>query len=258
MAVKSCKEAGHAPDLCLGMEGGDKEAQARLIFRHPDLEDGRHVITMVHEKIGGGEGLEAIGKKDRHHASANRRPRVEATAARKIDKEAGILAQTLDAPSLVLHQIQSVFRRRDVHGREADAVDNAWQSIAEPLNNGGLACHEAATGGAGLRQRANDDVDLLRINPRVLPKTAALPPKHANRVRFVDPEPGLAPSLDLHESGEVGDVAIHAVKPFRDDQSVAVAGALLAQEEIEMVEVIVAENDRLGRRRFRPADDTIV
>ncbi len=47
--------------------------------------------------------------------------------------------------------------------------------------------------------------------------------------------------FDLDEAGEIGDVAVHAVEAFRDDQDVLEVGAPLAQQKIQMVEIVVAE-----------------
>ncbi len=70
----------------LGMRGGDEETQPRLILRHADLDDRRHIIAIGHQMPRRVQRLEAVGEKDRHDAAPDRRPGVEPGLARQTHK----------------------------------------------------------------------------------------------------------------------------------------------------------------------------
>jgi hypothetical protein len=99
---------------------------------------------------------------------------------------------------------------------------------------------------------------LLRVDTSVFPKPAPFFPEDAERMRFVDQQPSLAPLLELDKADEVGDVAIHAVEALGYDEGVAGVAASFPQQEIEMVEIVVAKNYGFGRGSLGPADDAVM
>lgn len=64
--------------------------------------------------------------------------------------------------------------------------------------------------------------------------------------------------LDVNEAGEIGDIAIHTVETFGDDQHIAIVSAFFTQQMIQVIEVVVAELHRLGGGAFSAAHDAVM
>src|ERR1700737_1728767 len=107
----------YAPHLRLGVQRRKEKTQTRLVLRHPDLNDRRNVIAVVHQMAGSRQSLKAVRKKDRDDAAPDGRPRIEPRVMGKLHEEFGILAQTLNAPSLFFHHWQGGLRRRRYNWR---------------------------------------------------------------------------------------------------------------------------------------------
>src|SRR5208282_3809369 len=52
----------HTPNLRLGVQSRDEKTQTRLVFRHPDLNDRRHIIAVFHQMTGRSQSLMAVGE----------------------------------------------------------------------------------------------------------------------------------------------------------------------------------------------------
>ena len=144
------------------------------------------------------------------------------------------------------------------HRREADRIDEARQRVAEPVDDLGLGADEAAAGGEALRQRADDQVDVVGVDARVFAEPAPLVAEHADRMRLVEQQPGRMLLLQLDETRQIDDVAVHREQAFGDDQRRLVQAALLGEQLVEVLEVVVAEEDHVGRRRLAARDDRVV
>src|ERR1700730_844094 len=240
------------------MQRRNEETQARLVLRNAYLNNWRHIIAVVHEMAGSCQSLITTGEKDRDHATPNRRSRIKSSLMGKIHEEFGVLAQPLNAPALFLHQLEGSLGCGRNNGGEADTIDKTGQRVAQPTNHLSLASDKTSARSQSLRQSADNKIDLLRINTGMLPKSAPIIAKDADRMRLVDQQPSLAPLLQFDEADEVCDVAIHAVETLSDNEGVAVIGPLLAQKKIEMVEVVVTEDDGFSNGRLCPAHDAVV
>ena len=203
--------------------------------------------------------LKAVGEKDRDDAAPDGRSRIEPRVMREIDEQFGIVAQPFNAPRLFLHQLESGLRRRRDDRREADAINESRQGIAQPIDHR-LPCRRR---NRRKSTRVFDKVPIIRsiccgstpaCSQRPRPSLPRTPIEWASSIN----SQALCRSLRLDQPRKVGDIAIHAVEALGDDQRIAVIGALFAQKKIQMVEIIVAKNDGFGRRAFGPAHNAIV
>ena len=81
--------------------------------------------------------------------------------------------------------------------------------------------------------------------------------EHAERVRFVHHQKGAVAPLDLDEVRQVGNVAVHAVQAFDDDQHALVLQAALRQQLIQRLPIVVRER-HAPRARQLAADERAV
>ena len=76
-----------------------------------------------------------------------------------------------------------------------------------------------------------------------MPQCSARPrpvsPEHAAAVRVVDHQPGAVALLELDDAGQIRDVAFGGVEALDDDERVFVLGALLAQDLLQRLEIVV-------------------
>src|ERR1700730_5926207 len=223
------------------MQRRNEETQARLFLRNAYLNNWRHIIAVVHEMAGSCQSFIATGEKDRDHATSNRRSRIEPSFMGKIHEEFGVLAQPLNAPALFLHQLEGSLGCGRNNGGEANTINKTGQRVAQPTNHLRLASDKTSARTQSLRQSADNEIDLLRINTGMFPKSAPIITKDADRMRLVDQQPGFAPLLQFDKADEVCDVAIHAVETLGDNEDIAVIGPLFAQKKVEMVEIVVTE-----------------
>ena len=63
---------------------------------------------------------------------------------------------------------------------------------------------------------------------------------------LVDQQPGAVLFLDVADARQIDRVAVHRIEAFHHDQRIAVLFAMFAQQLLEMVEVVVAEDDLVG------------
>jgi hypothetical protein len=64
--------------------------------------------------------------------------------------------------------------------------------------------------------------------------------EHADRVRFVDHQPGVVFFAEFHDLGQVDDVAVHAEDRVGDDQFGDI-GRRILEQAFEMLHVVVTE-----------------
>src|SRR5215469_13177332 len=189
----------------------DEETQPRRTLLHRRVDDLLHVDAAAVE--GGREpaGLERTVRDRGNDRKAGAEPRVDAESARQLEEPAAALAQHLGALRLTAQDPQRRERRGGDRRRHADAVEESGCGALEMLDQGALAGDIAATGGERLAESSHPDVDITALQPEVLLDTEAAAAHHAERVRLVHHEEGAMAALDVHEAGQVGKVAVHAV-----------------------------------------------
>ena len=64
---------------------------------------------------------------------------------------------------------------------------------------------------------------------------------------LVDHQPGAVLLLQRDQPRQVGDVAVHGIQALDDDERALVEMAVLAQQLLQRVEVVVAEGSSLSR-----------
>ena len=98
----------------------------------------------------------------------------------------------------------------------------------------------------------------LGSTPQCSAKPAAALAEHAQTVRVVDHQPGTVALLDLHQPGEVGHVAFGGVEALDDDQAILVVAAVLAQDLLALIEIVVAEAAARGAGQLHADDGAVV
>ena len=78
------------------------------------------------------------------------------------------------------------------------------------------------------------------------------------RVGLVDHQERLVPLLDLDELRQVGEVAVHAVDAFDDDQHAAILAADFGQQLVERLPVVVRERPAASAGEDRALNDAVV
>ena len=96
------------------------------------------------------------------------------------------------------------------------------------------------------------------IDAGLLAQAAAGVAEHADRMRLVDEKPYAVLFLDLAQPFQIDRVAVHRIEAFDNDQDVAERLAPFGEDVVEVIEVVVAEDDRLGRRATAAAGDAVV
>ena len=92
----------------------------------------------------------------------------------------------------------------------------------------------------------------------MLGKAATARAEDAERVRLIDHQPGAVALLQLDELRQVGDVAVHGIEAFDDDQRVAARAPVRAQQPLEVIEIVVPEGERLGVRKLDAGEQAVV
>src|SRR5439155_15301538 len=64
--------------------------------------------------------------------------------------------------------------------------------------------------------------------------------------------------LYLDKARKVGDIAVHAVEAFGDNERIAIIATPFPQQEIEMIEIIVPENNSLSGGTLGSANNAVV
>ena len=81
----------------------------------------------------------------------------------------------------------------------------------------------------------------------------------ADRVGLVDHQERLVPLLDFDELRQIGEVAVHAVDAFDDDQHAAIFAARISVEQlVERLPIVVRERPAAGAGEDRALDDAVV
>ena len=88
------------------------------------------------------------------------------------------------------------------------------------------------------------------IDAALLGDAASGRAEHAERVRFVDHQPGVVAIPQLDQTREVRDVAVHAVQAFNDDEAVFVFVAERIEQLFEGIQVVVRERTACGARQL--------
>ena len=82
--------------------------------------------------------------------------------------------------------------------------------------------------------------------------------EHAERMGFVDHQEGLVALLDVDEARQVGDVAIHAVEAFDDDQRALEVAADFAEDVFQRGRVVVVEGAAGGAGKLDAFENAVV
>src|SRR6476660_6238925 len=82
--------------------------------------------------------------------------------------------------------------------------------------------------------------------------------ENAKGMCFVNKQPGLMAVLDLHDARQIRDIAVHTVEGLYDNQHVAVVLAVICEEFVEMIQIVMAEDDDFRARTLGRADNAVV
>ena len=105
---------------------------------------------------------------------------------------------------------------------------------------------DAADAGQRLRERADDEVDLVE-DALILGAAEAGGAVGAERVRLVDEQVGAVRAADVDDVAQRRDVAADGIQPFDDDQPVALAAPAAARASCAGSRRVVPEADDLRR-----------
>jgi len=89
-------------------------------------------------------------------------------------------------------------------------------------------------------------------------KTAPSGAESTEAVGLIDHEEAVVAFFQLHEASEVGQVSVHAVDPFDDDEDSSVVGTLCGEDGLEGRSVVVRKGPAAGSGESSPLDETVV
>ena len=117
-------------------------------------------------------------------------------------------------------------------GRHPDREHKARRHQLQIVDQLGPPGNIAAARDQALAQRPHPDVDFARIDAEMVSDAKAARPQHPQRMRLVDHQPGAMAARDGDKGRQIGDVAVHAVMAFDDQQRMPVARARLAEQPV--------------------------
>ena len=175
-----------------------------------------------------------------------------------MQEERGPVVELSHAFGLALQQFQRGERcrscgRRHPH-RKHEAGCNELQIIDELLAPGNVA----AAGHQALAERPHPNVDLLRLDTEPVCRAKAPRPQHAQRMRFVDHQPGAMAPRNADKGRQIRDIAIHAVMPLDNEERAPIARTRFAEQPIRgfVVEMWKWHATRPGEHR--PLNNAVV
>ena len=77
-------------------------------------------------------------------------------------------------------------------------------------------------------------------------------------MRVIDHQPGAIALLELDHAGKIRNVAFGGIEALDDDERVFVLGALLAQDFLQRLEIVVLVGERLGARQAHADNGAVV
>ncbi len=98
----------------------------------------------------------------------------------------------------------------------------------------------------------------MAVDGEVFADAPAGLPEHAHGMGFIDHEQGLVAFFDFDEIGQIGDVAVHAVDAFDDDEHAAILMAELGEEAIGLLPIVVCKRPASGAGKDGSFDDAVV
>ena len=240
------------------MAAAQKEAQPRRAFLDRRIGDRLYVDAALEHCIGIFCRLQRVLDDCRNHRVAGAGADVDAALARLVQKQLAARLQAQHALRLGFQDAHGLQRRRRDWRRDADAVEKTRCGVLEVFHQRSFAGDVAAAGGQRLAQRAHPDIDGAAFEAEMFADAAAACAHDAERVRLVDHQESLVARFHLDEAGQVGEVAVHAVKAFDGDQHALVAAANLAQQLVQALPVVVRKGAPLRAGKLDALQDAVV
>ena len=137
--------------------------------------------------------------------------------------------------------------------RQAGAEDLRAGGVDEVLDEHLRADHEGPLAAEGLAEGTGEDVD-LPVHTLLLGQAAAAVAADADPVRLVHVEHRLPAVAQLHQSGQVGGVAVHAEDRLGDNVHLPIVVPLVREDPFDGRVVQVRVADRPGPRQAHAVD----
>ena len=138
-------------------------------------------------------------------------------------------------------------------GWGSSGVDEGAGLVDEEVDPG-AGGREVTTGRAeGLTKRAHLEVD-AGLQPEGFGEAVSLGAEDPGGVGFVDQEHGVVFGGELADVGEGGEIAVHAVEGFDEDEAFVAVGGVLLKAVVEVGGVVVFKADEFGTGEFGAVD----
>ncbi len=126
------------------------------------------------------------------------------------------------------------------------------------FDQGALARDVAAAARQRFAERAHPDVHIAAAQAEVFLNAETSAAQDSERMGFVHHQKGAVTPLDLDEVRQIGNIAVHAVQPFDDDQYALVLQAALRQQLIERLPIVVGKRNAARARQLAAQERAVV
>ena len=227
----------------IAVGGGHRDTQPAGIGRDGRRHNRRHKHSAVEQAARHAQGRVVRTGDDRD----DRRgvvPHLQSTRPEARPQSPVVAPQGGHALGLALDQVDRGHRRGGAGRGQGGGEDERPGDMLEQRRQFGHAGDESAHRGDALRQRTHLDVHSPPQSEVAL-DAASVISQHAQRMGFVDHQPGAVAPGDLNQRREIDDVAVHAEDGIRDHERARPLGGL-GQRAVDGSGVVVRDPDQFG------------
>mmetsp|Transcript_21166 Transcript_21166/g.33960 ORF Transcript_21166/g.33960 Transcript_21166/m.33960 type:complete len:215 (+) Transcript_21166:389-1033(+) len=171
--------------ICLGVRGGNKEADTWHVFGYAHMHNRRRIDALLHQCFGDKNTVVRCFKQDWHHGFANGRAGMQASRGSFLHEVLRIGAEFCNTFWLVAQKSQSRVGAGCGGGGQAYGIHKARQAKPHPFDYVRIGRNKSARRGEALRKSADGDFHALWIFAKMLTETAAGFAQHTVGMRFV-------------------------------------------------------------------------
>ena len=245
-------------NLLVGVGRIDEKSKPSCGLFDGRIENRLHVHTGIDHLAGQLQGMQRVSCDHRNNGCLTAVACIQASFFGFGQEQSGCFFESCDTTWVVFESADSSECGGRVGWREPDAEHEAWGGEFEVFDQGVFASDIASARAEGFAQCSHPYIDIVGVDTEMLGESSAAGAHRTDRVRFVDHQPALMFLANLHELGEIREVAVHAVDTFDDDQHTAVPLALFGEGCIEGFVIIVWERSASASGKNGSLDDAVV
>lgn len=207
---------------------------------------------MLFEGVGNGEGALVIADDDGDNLALGVEG-VESGLLEACAKALGVVKELGAEVGGLLEEVEGGEGGGELGGGWGGGVDEGAGGLDKVIAEEGGAGYVAAIAAVGFAEGSHGKGGLIG-EVELVDASGTVGAEDAGGVGFVDHEHGVVFGGELADVGEGGEIAVHAVEGFDEDEAFVAVGGVLLKAVVEVGGVVVFKADEFGTGEFGAVD----